>query len=101
VNDRAGFLASLDVLASRVAAIAPGARVGFGASAIDSDWVVYFNGPPLILGHTPADLVAADALFDTLAPTGIRAVLRGGPYLFADGERVKPMARADGPVADA
>ena len=101
MSDRNGFLASLDVLAARVAAIAPGARVGFGASAIDGDWVVYFNGPPLMLGHTPADLVAADDLFSSLASGGIRALLRGGPYLFANGERVKPMARAGGPVADA
>ena len=98
---RPELLACLDVLAGKVAAIAPGARVGFGASAVDGDWVVYFNGPPLILGHNAADLLAADALFDALAPTGIRAVIQGAPYLFADGARVKPIARAGGPTADA
>lgn len=101
MTDRAAFLAALDILAGKVAAIAPGARVGLSASAIDSDWCVYFNGPPLFLGHTVADLAAAEDFFAEVAPTGIRAVLHGGPYVFTDGARVKPVPRAGGPVADA
>lgn len=97
--DRSDFLASLDVLAGEVAAVTPGARVGFMASTIDGDWCVYVNGPPLLMGHTPADLRAAADLFSVLAAGGPRALLRGGPYLFANGERVKPMPRAGGPVA--
>ncbi len=101
MNDRAGFLASLDVLAGRVAAIAPSAKVAFIARAPVGDWGVYFNGQPLIMGHDAADLCAADALFDDAAHEGILPFLQRGPYLFAAGARLRPMARAGGPVADA
>lgn len=98
---RPELLACLDVLASKVAALAPTAAIAFIARAPAGDWGVYFNGKPIMMGHTGDDLIAADALFDAVAPAGARLFVLGAPYIFTDGARALPIARAGGPTADA
>jgi len=98
---RPELLACLDVLAGKVAALAPTAAIAFIARAPAGDWGVYFNGKPIMMGHDAADLIAADALFDAVQPAGARLFVLGAPYIFTDGARALPIARAGGPVADA
>jgi len=50
---RPELLACLDVLAGKVAALAPTAAIAFIARAPAGDWGVYFNGKPIMMGHTP------------------------------------------------
>lgn len=100
MSDRNGFLASLDVLAARVAAKSPGAVVAIHVRVPDDGWAVTVNGKALFLGATVADLIAADADFDAVQG-GIGLVLRGAPHGYQDGRHVDALARAGGPVADA
>jgi hypothetical protein len=96
--DRTAFLVALDAFARKVAVLLPGARIGLSASVNDADWCVYVNGPPLFLGHGPADLPTAER--DLAQATTTRALLVAGPYCY-DGRGARAgqaLPVAGGPV---